>query len=326
MKKIVSLFCAAMALGVSLFGCSAQNTSTSSAGTNSESTNQIHVVTTIFAPYDFTRQVIGDQDVDLTMLIKPGTEVHTFEPTAQDILAVQNCDLFVYVGGENDAWVDNLLSSLGSKVKTLKLTDCVSLYPEEQKDGMQAESNESNSTSQDETEWDEHVWTSPKNAIAITGKIAEALCTVDPDHADAYKANAQAYTAKLTTLDQQFQEVVDHAARKTVVFADRFPARYFVEEFGLNYYAAFPGCSADTEASAATVAFLIDKVKSEHIPAVFYIELSNQKLADTICEATGAKKLLFHCCHNVSKDDFDAGATYLSLMTKNVESLREALS
>lgn len=323
-KKVFAILMAVLMIALTFVSCSSATTNTTSK--NEETTKRVAnskltVVTTIFAPYDFVRQVAGDTDIDLTMLLKPGTESHTYEPTSQDIIKIQKCDLFIYVGGENDKWVDNILSSLDKSVKTIKLLDCVNPEEEEAKEGMQVTEEKG-----DEKEWDEHVWTSPKNAITISSKIAAEMEQIDTGNAETYKNNVQKYTEALTDLDNQFKEVVENAKRKTVVFADRFPARYFVEEYGLDYFAAFPGCSSESEASASTVAFLIKKVKAENIPVVFYIELSNEKMADTIVESTNAKKLLFHCCHNVSKEDFDNGATYLSLMTKNVANLKEALN
>ena len=176
-----------------------------------------------------------------------------------------------------------------------------------------------------EAELDEHVWTSPQNAKAIVQKISDTLAGIDPANAAAYKKNAAAYLDQLDKLDKAFRDVVKGAARKTLVFGDRFPFRYFADAYGLNYYAAFPGCSTETEASAATVAFLINKVKNEKIPVVFHIELSNEQMTDTICEATGAKKLLLHAAHNISRDDFQKGVTYIDIMTANVSALKEAL-
>jgi zinc transport system substrate-binding protein len=174
-------------------------------------------------------------------------------------------------------------------------------------------------------EYDEHVWTSPPNAQRIVTGIADALGAADADNLNFYQENTDAYLARLVALDSEFQAVVDAAARKTLIFADRFPFRYFADASGLDYYAAFPGCSTETEPSAATVAFLIDQVKAEQIPVVFFIEFSNEKMADTICEATGARKLLLHACHNISKSDFESGVSYLTLMTQNVQNLKEAL-
>jgi zinc transport system substrate-binding protein len=208
-------------------------------------------------------------------------------------------------------------------MKIVTLMDCVELVEEELVAGMEEEEEEADG--EGAPEYDEHVWTSPKNAKLIVQRLSDALGGIDGANADAYGQNAEAYLAKLDGLDAQFQAVVDNAARKTIVFGDRFPFRYFTDAYGLDYFAAFPGCSTETEPSAATVAFLIDKIRAEEIPAVFHIELSNERMADTISEATGAKVLLLHACHNVSKADFESGESYLSLMGRNVESLKEAL-
>ncbi|MDR0601206.1 MAG: metal ABC transporter substrate-binding protein [Treponema sp.] len=178
---------------------------------------------------------------------------------------------------------------------------------------------------EEEAEYDEHVWTSPKNAKLIVQRIAGVLEQRDPANAAAYARSTESYLAKLTALDNAFQNVVNGARRKTFIFGDRFPFRYFADAYGLSYFAAFPGCSTETECSAATIAFLVDKVRAERIPVVFHIELSNEKIADTICEETGAKKLLLHAVHNISKRDFDRGENYYDLMTRNVQNLKEAL-
>ncbi|MDR1748534.1 MAG: metal ABC transporter substrate-binding protein, partial [Spirochaetaceae bacterium] len=177
----------------------------------------------------------------------------------------------------------------------------------------------------EESEYDEHVWTSPVNAIRIAQVISDTLCALDGDRAETYRRNTAAYTGKLQELDASFRAVTGAEVRNTLVFGDRFPFRYFVDEYGFDYYAAFPGCSTETEASAKTVAFLIDKVRAERIPVVFHIEFSNGKIADTICESTGAVNLLFHSCHNVTKAELEQGITYLELMTRNVEQLKKAV-
>ena len=288
----------------------------------------ISIVTTIFPAYDFARQITAGTNATITMLLQPGEEVHSFDPTSQDIIRIQNADLFAYVGGENDVWVDSVLSGLDQSVHTYKMMDYVTLYEEELVEGMQPEAEEATADSAGaaDKEWDEHVWTAPVNAISIVKAMTAELTTIDPANATTYQTNADAYVKQLEALDQSFWDVVNTAAHKTVVFADRFPVRYFVEEFGLNYYAAFPGCSADTEASAATIASLINHVKAENIPVVFYIEMSNQQMANTVAEATGAKTMLFHTCHNITKAEFESGATYLSLMQNNVAALKAALN
>jgi len=281
---------------------------------------KINVTVTNFPPYDFVRHIAGDK-VNLTMLLPPGAESHSFEPTPKDIITIQNSAVFIHVGGESGAWVDRILESMNTdKIKILTLIDAVDAVEEEIIEGMEEEKGE-----EEETAYDEHVWTSPRNAILIVRAITELLCETDAANADFYRRNAQTYTNQLDELDKQFQAAVNGARRKIIVFGDRFPFRYFTDAYGLTYYAAFPGCSTETEPSAATVAFLINKIKAENIPVVFYIELSNERMADTISGETGAKKLLLHACHNVSKRDFDAGLGYLDFMRRNVENLREAL-
>lgn len=313
---------------------------------------RISVVTTIFPQFDFARQVAGDQ-ADVAMLLAPGAESHSFEPTPQDIITIRNCDVFIYTGGENDEWVDSILDSVDtSQIKIIKLLDCVDALGEEIKEGMEDEhehehegegteeehehegegteehehEDEKAGEGEDGVEYDEHVWTSPKNAIAIVNVIRDVLCFVDSKNADTYRANAEQYTRQLAGLDAAFRDVAENASRKTVVFGDRFPIMYFTKEYGLDYWAAFPGCSTETEPSAATVAFLIDKVKAERIPVVFKIELSNGNIAQSIAEATGARVLTYNSCHNLTKAEFESGATYLSLMEANIEVLKEALN
>ncbi|MDR1131144.1 MAG: metal ABC transporter substrate-binding protein [Oscillospiraceae bacterium] len=323
MKKFVPIALILLIGASVLAGCARQNkpieTSTG---------DKLSVVATIFPPYDFTRAVAGDS-ADVTMLLPPASESHSFEPTPQDIIKIQNCDVFIYVGGESDEWVNEVLSSMDtSGMKIVTLMDCVDVVEEEIVEGMEDEEeaeDPAGSGEAEEPEYDEHVWTSPENAKLIVQKISDALCEADAAGATTYKQNTAAYLSKLDALDSAFQTVVDAAARKTLVFGDRFPFRYFADAYGLTYFAAFPGCSTETEASAATVKFLIDKINAEKIPVVFHIELSNEKMANTISEATGAKVLLLHACHNISKADFEAGKTYLDIMTANVTVLKEAL-
>jgi zinc transport system substrate-binding protein len=290
---------------------------------------KITVTATIFPPYDFTRAVAGDK-VNLSMLLPPGAESHSFEPTPRDIITIQNSDVFIYIGGESDAWVDRILESVDTgNMKIVRLMDAVDVVEEEIVEGMQDEEEEEAALEaigvEEEPEYDEHIWTSPQNAVRLVRAITDALCEKDEANAAFYRQNRDAYIAQLNTLDAAFQSVVDGAKRKTFIFGDRFPFRYFADRYGLSYSAAFPGCSTETEPSAATVAFLIRKIRAEKIPVVFHIELSNERMADTIAEETGAKKRLLHAAHNISKRDFDRGATYLELMTANIEPLREAL-
>jgi len=312
MKKITAVM--AVALSVCLFGCASPSIQTKS--------DRLQVISTIFPSYDFARQVCGDA-ADVTMLLPPGAESHTYEPTAQDIIRIQDCDLFIYTGGESDTWVDDILSSMDKPVKTVRMMDCVDAVEEEITEGMQAEANEAGEP--EEPEYDEHVWTSPKNAVLIVQGIRDALCEVSPANADPFKNNADRYVSELDQLDADFTSFFAGVKNKTMLFGDRFPLRYFADAYGLKYYAAFPGCSTDTEPSAATVAFLTDKAKEENLSTIFYIEFSNHLIADSIAEAAGARTALFHACHNVSKEDMEAGATYLSLMRQNLETLKGAM-
>ncbi len=311
MKKTLSITILLAMLCALLSGCGAQ----------SEPEGEgISVVATVFAPYDFARQLVGERG-EVTLLLPPGSEAHSYEPSPKDIIEIQNCDLFIYVGGVSDAWVSDVLESVGGEVRTVTLMDCVELLEEEHVEGMEVDEDEH----EGEIEYDEHVWTSPRNAELICEKIAAALCEVDPEGAEEYGTALESYCAQLDELDAAFTEVVENGVRDTVVFGDRFPLLYFAKAYGLNYYAAWPGCADEAEPSAATVTFLIDKAKAEGIPVVFHIELSNEDMADTICNETGAKKMLFSACHNVTRAQFDAGVTYLELMWQNVDALREAL-
>ena len=279
---------------------------------------KLSIVSTIFPPYDFTRQICSG-NVDITMLLPPGAESHVYEPSAQDIIKIQNCDLFICVGGISDSWADKLLASMDRPVKTIKIMDCVNALAEELVPGMEEEES-------DDEEYDEHVWTYPKNAIKITESISKAVCEIDAKNAERYEANTRTYVEKLEKLDKDFIDFFSTVNNKTIIFGDRFPFRYFTLGYGLTYYAAFPGCSSKSEPSAATIAFLIDKVRAENISTVFHIEFSNHQIADSIAEATNTKTALLHTCHNVSKTDLANGATYLSLMEQNLNTLKKSMN
>ncbi len=291
----------------------------------------LSIVSTIFAPYDFARELTkGVPNVTLTMLLKPGGDSHSFEPTPQDIITLQNADLFLYAGGESDEWVNTLLESTASESRRiLSLIDCVEALEEETIEGMTEHHHhqeEDGSHEEEAHEYDEHVWTSPKNAMRIVEEMSQTLAALLPEYAERVAENTESYLEKLAALDESFRETVNGGVRREIIMGDRFPFLYFAKEYGLEYYAAFSGCASDSEPSVQTMAFLIDKVKEDNIPVVFHIELTNESIADTICAETGAKKLLLHACHNISKADFAAGESYLSLMEKNVENLKEALS
>ena len=320
MKRLLSLLLAGVLLLGALCGCSVP----------AKQEEGLSVVATIFPQYDFARQVMGSSD-DLTMLLRPGQEVHSYEPTPQDIIAIQNCDLFIYVGGESDAWIEDVLEGMDtSHMVILSLMDLVDPLEEDTDSVLENPEEHSHedgeATHLHEEEYDEHVWTSPKNAMLITQAICDALCDIDPSNAQIYRQNTAAYLEQLEELDQDFREVIGSASRDTLIFGDRFPLLYFVREYGLNYYAAFPGCASETEPSAATVARLIDLVREEQVPVVYQIELSNGNIARSIADSSGARVETFYTCHNITADDFNAGETYLSLMQRNVESLKEALN
>lgn len=316
-KHIKTCILAVLLCCILLTGCGAEP------ATGQAENGRLQVVTTIFPQYDFTRAIAGDL-ADITMLLPPGSESHTFEPTPQDIIRIQNCDIFIYGGGESDAWADTILASMDtSNMTIISLMDIVSVVEEEFVEGMQAEDEHDED---EEAEYDEHVWTAPQNAKIISTVIAEALKERDSANAGVYESNRKAYSQELDDLDAQFRQVVTDGKRNLIVFGDRFPFRYFADAYGLKYYAAFPGCASETEPSAATVAFLIDTVKEKELPVIFHIEFSNESMADTISEGTGAKKLLLHSCHNVSQADIDNGVTYLQLMQNNVSNLKEALN
>lgn len=314
MKKIF-LSTIIMSLLLTLTACGQAETSPEPGG--------ISIVATVFPAYDFARQIVGS-DGSVTLLIPPGSEAHSFEPTPQDIIRIQECDLLVCNGGESEAWLEEILDGMDTDIPTVVMLDCVDALTEEVKDGMQVHEHHDHDGHEDE-EYDEHVWTSPVNAQLICRAIADALAVADPVHAAGYAERCTDYCAELQELDAQFRTVAANAKRHTLIFADRFPVRYFVEEYGLDYFAAFPGCADDAEPSARTVAFLIDRVREEQAPAVLYIEFSNQKMADIVCEDTGCKKLLFNSCHNVTADELRGGVTYLDLMRSNLETVKEAL-
>ena len=322
MKKNL-IFLIILCLSLSLCACGEAPAESGGEGLN--------IVCTVFPAYDFAREIAGEK-ANVVLLVPPGSEAHSFEPTPQDIIRIKNCDLLLCNGGESEAWLEEILEGRENDILTLTMMDCVETLEEETKEGMQAteHSHEEHNEHEHEEhgheeEYDEHVWTSPVNAELIVSALCERLCEIDPENSSFYRANWKYYVAELQELDAAFRKTVENGKFDTLIFADRFPVRYFVEEYGLDYYAAFPGCADDTEPSARTVAFLIDKVREEGIPAVMFIEFSNEKMADVICEDTGCEKLLFHSCHSVSAEQLKNGVSYLELMWANVESLKEAL-
>ena len=313
-RKIIAVIAAA-ALGVSLCGCTSPE--------KSESSGKLKVIATIFPAYDFARQVFGDT-ADVKMLLKPGQESHSYDPSAKDIVEISGCDLFVYNGGESDQWVESVLKS-APEVETFRLTDAVSLLDEEVTEGMQNAGEHDHDEEELEDEYDEHVWTSPDNASAIVKALGKRAAELFPENADSVTANADSYAGKIDELDAKFAELLSGEERY-FIFGDRFPLLYFFRHYGLNYYAAFPGCGSETEPSAQTMTFLLDKLRQpDSVPAVFCIELSSRRLGEVLAEDSGLPVVEFHTCHNISADDLTAGETYVSLMERNYEVLSNIL-
>lgn len=328
-----------------LSGCSV-------AGTNQEAApdrkdGKVKVAATLFPYYDFARQVGGDY-VDVSLIVPAGMDTHSFEPTASDLIRMGHADLLLYNGGENEQWVGQVIeAATDQKLLADEMVQHVKLLTEEHVEGMQEEKGEAHDHDEDEEhthdeaadlqdthendgEIDEHIWTSPVNAQKLVKQVADDLGKVDPEHQKEYDKNADAYIKKLQKLDQKFKTVTEHAKDKYLAFADRFPLRYFVEEYGLDYTAAFAGCSSDTEPSADTITYLTRQVKERKLPVVLKIELTSDKVANAVAEAASTrdhkvKVETFYTCHNVTRQQFDAGETYVSLMEKNLKVLKDAL-
>lgn len=277
------------------------------------------VVATTFAPYDFARQIAGDC-ADVTMLLSPGEESHTYEPSPGDIMKIQQCDVFIYGGGESEKWVDDILNGLDTDIQIVRMMDIVEL---QQADGEHDHNHEDEH--HHEKEYDEHVWTSPLNAAKIVRAISTALQDTDTENASDYAERTKAYTEELFALDNSLCEAVNRASKKIIVIGDRFPLMYFTDRYGLDYISAFSGCSAQTEANPVTIAKLIDTVNNEKIDTVFKVDLSQGNVAYTVSEATSADVMTLYSCHVISVQDYQSGETYISLMQRNLEALTVAL-
>ena len=320
MKKITALLLALLMLAGVLAGCGKQN--------DTNKTDKLSIVTTIFPEYDWVREILGDKadSAEITMLLDNGVDLHSYQPTADDIIKLSDCDLFVYVGGESDGWVNDALKNATNKNrKVINLLDALgdSVKEEETVEGMQEEEED-----HEEKEYDEHVWLSLKNAKTLVDAISAALQELDPDNKDTYATNAAAYIEKLSALDAEYQKAVSAGTYKTLLFGDRFPFRYLVDDYGLSYYAAFVGCSAESEASFETVSFLAGKVEELKLPCVLTIEGKNHKIAETIVQNTAGKNqkiLTMDSMQSTTSQDVARGTTYLSLMAKNLDVLKEAL-
>ena len=323
----------AILLGVMSISIPFAGIHTAEAKTTEETDKKLNIVTTIFPEYDWTRAILGDRadDVNLTMLLDNGTDLHSFQPAVKDIMKVSSCDLLIYVGGESDQWIEDALESAQNKdMKTINLMEVLgdSIKEEETVEGMQESEHDHDHEDEEEKEYDEHVWTSMRNAEVICDAIAETLEEMDPENKEIYQSNAETYKEKLSALDEAYQETVNNAKQKTLVFADRFPFRYLVDDYDLSYYAAFSGCSAESEASFKTVTFLAGKVDELGVKSVLTMEKSDDRIAQTVIENTKAKDqkiLQLNSMQSITSDEIKNGVTYLSVMEDNLKVLKEAL-
>lgn len=302
MKKIGFYILLIVAL-LSLFGCGAEKTE-----------DGVSIVCTAFPQYDFARQITAGTDTSITMLIKPGSEAHSYEPTPNDRIKIDECDLFIGIGGVSEEWAETVISSGKGNMKVLNITDSVELLDTANHDGH------------GHSEKDEHVWTSPKNAAKIAQDICNALCEIAPENAETYLANTHKYIAELDALAADFDTLAQNARTKNVFFGDRNPFAYLAHDMGLTIHSPFSGCNEQTEASAGEIADVIDLIRSEKAEFIFKISLSNEKIASSMAQETGTQVLTLHSCHTLSAQDFRDGITYMDLMQKNLEALTEALS
>lgn len=327
-RKITSILIAMslMFTGISVFDATVVRAESSSSGSG----NKLKIVATIFPEYDWIREILGDRlkDVDLTLLLDNGTDLHSFQPAVKDIMKVSSCDLLIYVGGESDQWIEDALKSAANPdIKTINLMETLKdfIKEEETVEGMQEKHH---SHEEDEKEYDEHVWTSLRNASAAAEVIADTLAELDPENSDIYKENLRSYQGELSSLDNEYQKTVDQSTHKTLLFADRFPFRYLVDDYGISYYAAFSGCSAESEASFKTITFLAEKVDELGLKEVFTIEKSDDRIAETVIENTrdkDQKVAVLNSMQSITSEEIVDGTTYLSIMEDNLKVLKAAL-
>ncbi|MBQ9458910.1 MAG: zinc ABC transporter substrate-binding protein [Oscillospiraceae bacterium] len=322
-KRMTALLLCALVLA----GCAAPASGEPDDGT-------LRIVTTLFPYYDFARAVTGS-DKGVTLLLAPGREAHSFEPTPLDAVAVSRADVFIYNGGESEEWVEDLLDAVGENIGTIvRMMDYVDPRDEEFVEGMQGaeerhhdhgDEDHAHGEDSDEIEYDEHIWTSPANAAVLCEALCDALCAAAPDNAEAYRRNGAAYARELRSLDARFHALRGDAKRDLLIFADRMPLLYFCKEYGLRYRAAFHGCSSDVEPSLATLGYLIDKTRDEGVPVVYTVDLDSARIAEAVSESTGASIERLWSLQTVSRADFDAGETYLTMMERNLTALKKGL-
>ena len=333
MKKLIAMIISLMMLMTCLAGCGGTGSSQDS---GDEASVGFKIVTTIFPEYDWVREILGDNPAgaEVILLTDKGVDLHSYQPNAEDIMNISSCGILIYVGGGSDSFIDDVLSSSSNEEMTvLNMMDIIgdSAKEEEIIEGMESDEHEHDEDSEpdeDGPEYDEHVWLSLRNAEKLTSAICDAICEADPDHTEMYKENLNSYLSELDSLDKEYEDVVSKASNKTLLFGDRFPFRYMVDDYGLDYYAAFAGCSAESEASFETVTFLAGKVDELGLDYVFTIENSDGKIANTIIDNTkdkDQKVLSLNSMQSVLRSDIDEGATYLGIMQENLDALKEAL-
>ena len=324
MKKYISIVIAAMLVMTGLCACRRSSASDE---------KKLQIVTTIFPEYDWVQNVLGENPsgAEVTMLLDNGVDLHSYQPTAEDILKISTCDLFIYVGGESDEWVEDALKTATNKdMVVINLLETLGdkVVEEEVIEGMEGEEEEGEGEAEEEPEYDEHVWLSLRNSTVLVDSISDALKKIDAKNASVYEKNAASYKEKLSALDAKYAQAVSEARVKTLLFGDRFPFRYLVDDYGLTYYAAFVGCSAETEASFETIAFLSAKLDELKLPAILTIEGGSRKVAETILYNTPThdqKILVLDSMQSTVGDKAAYGQDYLAVMRKNLEVLKEAL-
>lgn len=295
------------------------------------------IVTTLFPQYDFARHIAGDK-ANVILLLNPGMESHSYDPTPRDIVSINESDLFIYTGDEMEVWAAKIINSLERDVNILDVSEGIDLVRTEDEDepideqlshdddhGYGAYGEKKHKHEEHEHIYDPHIWTSPKNAMIMVNNIKDELIKIDSKNAAYYEENANNYLEELQLLDNDITELVENADFNTIYFADRFAMYYFTRDYNLNYVSAYDSCNSETEPSAKLVTKMVDEVKENDVKVIYYAELSSHKAADTIAKETGAKKLLLHSCHNVSKDEMNNGETYISLMRQNYENLKQGL-
>ncbi len=320
MKKLLALLLSVLLITACFAACGKK---ADAPDTPADDSGKLNVVCSVFPQYDFIKTIAGDA-VNLTLLLDSKTDLHSYTPTADDIMTISKADLFINIGGESDDWAEDVLSSAANnKLKVVSLLNLVDAVEEETLPGMEEEEEEHE---EEGPEYDEHVWTSLKNVIKIIPALTDALCELDSGNTALYQANSSAYLAQLQTLETKYSDTIGKAARKTLLFADRFPFRYLADDYDLTCYAAFSGCSAETEASFETMTFLVDTVKQQNLPFVLMIDGSDGSVAETVSRQSGAEIRTLNSCQSVSPDDIAAGASYLTIMEDNLSVLSEVLN